>query len=303
MSSAWILMALASTAMAAAVSIIDSHFIARRMPGLRSYLLIIGIFTLFIAIALLIIFPVPQDGGWQPLTLAIVAAIVRTIAVVLMLSLMGKEEVTRIMPLGATAPVFVALLASIFLDERLTIIQWLAIGIVVAGAILISYKYDEYGKSHFHSRSFWIMLASSFLFAIGDVTNKYALGYITFWNSTSINLLISSILFILFGWRGTVVNQTLKLKRPWFIFTLVNLNQILAIFAMILNFRVIQEGPISLASTIFNTKPAFIFMFTLILGRLLPDFLLDKTSDHKGMMLKMGATGLIIGGVAIIFLA
>lgn len=42
MSYGWILLALASTAIAAMVNTLDSHFLSRRLPGLRSYLLIIA---------------------------------------------------------------------------------------------------------------------------------------------------------------------------------------------------------------------------------------------------------------------
>jgi transporter family protein len=303
MSSSWIFLALASAAMSAVVNTIDSHFIARRMPGLRSYLLVIGIFTLLISISMLIIFPMPDNLEWRPLGMAIGSSVLRTAAVSLLLYLMQKEEVARIMPLGSTAPVFVAILALLFLGERLELIQWLAIAIVAGGAVLISFRPDSAGTARFHAKPFLVMLASSLLFAISDVANKYALNYMSFWNSASISLFVSSALFTLVCWRGRVVKATAKLKRPWLTIVLINLNQILAMSSMIIGFWAIQMGSVSLASTIFNSKPMFVFLYTIILGWLFPGFLLDRTADRKGMVIKLLATSMIVGGVAIIFLA
>lgn len=302
MSSVWILIALASTAASALVNTLDSHFLTRRMPSLRSYLLVIGAFTILVGLVLLITFPPPHGIGWQPLALALLSNVLRVVAVSLLLYAMKKEDVARIMPIGSTAPIFVAVMAALFLGERLEAMQWLAIAVVVTGAVLISFKREVGGNHRFHASSFFMLLGSAAMYAAADVSNKYVLDFMSYWTSVSLSLVITSGLFILFCWRRCVVEEIRGLGRPWQTVVLVNLNQLLAIAAMAAGFWAIQNGPVSLASTVFNSKPLFVFLYAVILGYLAPGFLLNGSADRQSLALKLTATVMIVGGLAVIVL-
>ena len=275
----------------------------RHMPGLRSYLLIIGAFTIPVGLALMAVFPVPADAGWTPLAAAVISSLVRVTAVFLLLSAMKAEDVARIIPLNSTAPVFVAVMAAAFLDEDLKPLQWLAIGIVVCGAILISFKNTGGGNHRFHARSFFMVIGSAVLFAIGDVTNKYALESISYLNTAGLMFFITSAIFVAACWRPGVVRQLKALKRPVGIVAGVIANQVAAITATLLSYWAVANGPVSLASTIFNSKPLFVFAFALLMSRLAPGFLPDGGSDAKTLARKLIATLLIFGGLVLIVLS
>ncbi len=213
---------------------------------------------------------------------------------------MKGEDVARIIPLNSTAPVFAALMAAVFLGEKLNLLQWLAILIVVCGAILISFKKNEGGNHHFHARSFVMVIGSAVLFAAGDVANKYALESITFLNTAGLMLLLTSVVFVAVCWRPEVVNQIRTLRRPAATVVAVLTNQVAAIGATLLGYWVIANGPVSLASTIFNSKPLFVFLFALVMARLVPGFLPDGGRDTGSMVRKVTATLLIFGGLVII---
>jgi drug/metabolite transporter (DMT)-like permease len=302
MSSGWILLTLASTAIAALVNTLDSHFLSRRMPGLRSYLLVIGLFTILIAIIMLFIFPFPQDTGMDIYGLAMIAAVLRVGAVMTLMYAMKKEDISRIMPLEATAPVFVAIMAAIFLGESLQSAQLIAIGIVVTGAVLISFKRSDSGSSRFHAASFFLLLCSSLLYAASDVVNKYTLDYISYWNSASLNFLLTSVVFVIICLRRDVLRQLAGIAHPWRTSALVILNQSAAIVSTIIGCWAIQNGPVSLSSTIFNSKPLFVFVYAALLARLAPGFLLEFKTDRRGMIIKIIATLMVVGGIALIFL-
>lgn len=303
MSVSWILITLGSTAISALVNTLDSHFLSRRMPGLRSYLLIIGLFTTVAAVIMLFIFPFPQDTKLSIYGLALISAIMRVGAVSALMYAMKKEDVSRIMPLAATAPIFVAIMAAVFLGESLKSTQWLAIAIVVGGAVLISFKRSADGSSRFHASSFFLLIASSLLYAGSDVINKYTMDFISYWNSASLSFLLTSLAFIVMCLRRDVLRQIAHMPRPGHAAAGVVLTQLAAMFSTVLGFWAIQNGPVSLASTIFNSKPLFVFVYALLLARFMPGFLLEPQTDRRSMIMKIIATLLIVGGMALIFLA
>jgi uncharacterized membrane protein len=303
MSVTWLTLALLSTAISAIVNTLDSHFLTQRLPSLRSYLFIIGAFTVLVGLALLLIFPLPPDVGSRPVAAAVFSALFRVAAVYLFLYAMKEEDVSRIIPLNSTAPIFVAIMAAAFLGERLSGLQWLAIGVVVSGAVLISFKRTEGGGHHFHARSFFMVIGSAVLFAVGDVANKYALEEIPFQSTAGLMLTITSLVFVAAGCRPRVWREIKALERPAATTAAVLANQVAAVGAILLGYWAIQNGPVSLASTIFNSKPLFVFVYTLAFARFAPGFLLSGPGGRGETARKLAATLLIVGGLALIVLS
>lgn len=302
MSPAWISLALASTAVAALVNTLDSHFLSRRLPGLRSYLLVIGFITALVGIVMLFLFPFPHGTGLRIYGLAFISAMLRVGAMSALLYAMKKEDISRIMPLASTAPIFVAVMAAVFLGESLKHTQWLAIAVVVSGAILISFKRGEDGSARFHASSFFLVIGSSVLFAASDVFNKYTLDFISYWNSSSLSFLFTSLAFIAMCLRRDVLRQIAGIARPWHTSAGIVLNELAAMFSLVLGFWAIQNGPVSLASTIFNSKPLFVFIYAMLLARFMPGFLLEFRAGRRDVLVKIIATLMIVGGIALIFL-
>jgi hypothetical protein len=66
-------------------------------------------------------------------------------------------------------------------------------------------------------------------------------------------------------------------------------------------FQALENGPVSLVSTIVSSRPMFVLLFALVLSRLWPSFL--EWNPSKGMLaLRLIATALIVGGITIIHL-
>jgi len=83
---------------------------------------------------------------------------------------------------------------------------------------------------------------------------------------------------------------------------LLFLNECVALVGIILSYRAIQQGPVSLVSTIFSARPAFVFIFALALSQIFPAVLEERLS--KGIIvIKIISIGLIIGGVSLLTLS
>ena len=298
----WLWIALASAATAGVVGVVDSHFVTRLMPGLRAYLLIIGVSTAIFSASGLLLFPFPSDLDWLVVSVAIGAAVIRTGGVILLLYVLQKQDVARVIPLNGLTPVFVAVLALVFLGERLAPVQWGALWLAVAGAVLISFKHSG-GASRFQSQAFWLMLFSSLMFGAADVITKYTLSHLSFWNNASISFLVTAVIITAVSLRRTVVKEVWRLGRPGLTIVAATSNQLLAMLSMVLAFWAIQKNAVALVSTTLSSRPLFVLAYTIVLARLLPGFVPDSLNERRDVIQKAIATLMIVVAIALIFLS
>lgn len=301
MSAIWFILAFSTTVISAVVSLLDSHFMSRRMPGTRAYILLCSIFTLPASIIMLIAFPLPDGIGLAPIWAILASSVISSVAMVMILQVMKDQDVARVAPLTSTAPVFVAVLATIFLGENLASRQWLGILAVICGAVIISFRWDAKGSGHFHLKPFFMLMSVAVIAAVTSVINKYALDYMSFWTAAGIDFLIASLLILGFCLRRDVVNSIRSLENSRRAINLTVLNQGIATLGTVMAFWTIQLGPVALASTVFNSKPLLIFAFSAIIARFAPGFMVTEKLSPKGLAIKGAGTLAVVGGLAAIF--
>ncbi len=298
----WASAALLSSGILGIVNIVDSHLLTRRMPSLASFLLPAGMFHLIYGTALFFIFPFPEGAGTYPLAIAIASGVVRAISITIMLYTMTREEISQVVPVVYTYPVFVAIAAVMLLDERLVYLQWLAIAVVAAGVVLISLKRGPSGRRARLFRSFGLLLLSSLLLAAADVTAKYALDYFSSWNMYSLSVVAMSATFIATSLRGNTLRELRSMPRLGSALTIIACNELLTPAGIVLSFWAIEHGQVSLVSTILASRPIFVFLYALILSRIWPAFL-NQQLTRGALLVRFVATAMIVSGVAVIYLA
>jgi len=297
----WINTAILSAAIMGMVNITDSHLLSRRLPSLRALLLPSGAIHLIYGLILLVCFSFPENADTSPaMGIAIASGIMRAAAALIVLNSLKREEVSQVIPVVYSYPIFVALMAVPLLGEVLSHIQWLAIIIVVAGAMLISAKQQASGSIIWNSKLL-PLLAASLLFATADIGAKYALAYISFWNMFCISALCMSVIFLLISLRRHVIKQLFTIKQRNSTIRLLILNETLVPTGIILSFWALQRGPVALVATITSSRPMFVLVFALILSQLSPTFL-EWHPTRKILILRLIATAMVIGGIAIIHL-
>lgn len=301
---AWISIAISSAAALGLVNILDSHLISKRMPSLRAFLLPVGLLTLVIGLIFLCLFPLPGNLSTWPLVVAVASGLLRAASVTIMLYTLKREEVSRVVPVVSIYPVFVVIMAVPLLGETLNYLQWLAIAIVVAGAVMVSIKRRPGNPANWLGSTFFLLLGSSLLMALSDVASKYALSYISFsfWNMYWVSAFCVSGIFLLISLRRHVVKELANIKRPRPIVLLVLVGETLVVAGAILLFWAIERGPVSLVSTIAGTRPIFVVIYALILNRFWPAFLFLQPG-RAALVLKLAAISLIVGGITIIYIA
>jgi len=296
----WFSLATLSAAAFGIITIIDSHLLARRMPGLREYLLLVGAFHLVYGFVFFPLFPLPPGTGVWTVTVAIASNILRTGGIVIMLYALKKEEVSQVVPVVYTYPVFVAIMAVPLLGETLYYLQWLAIIMVVAGAILVSFQQSSSGSVVWRVKPLLILFGSSLLMAMGDITGKYALNYISSWNMLWVSEFCMAGIFILTSLRPHILRQLANIKQKGSTMAWLVFNEALVPIMLLLMFLALKTGPVSLVSTIVGgSRPVFVFIFAFILSRLFPRFI-EWHADGGMLVLRFIAIAMIVGGITMI---
>ena len=298
----WVTTAILGTAALAMVHIIDSHLIARRMPGLRAYLLPVSFVMLAFGVITCILFPLPAGVAAGPLLVAVACGVLRTLAMGILLYVLKTEEVSWASPLFHTYPVFVALMAVPLLGEVLGWMQWLAVVIVVLGALVISIKRSPAGHRFNPYGPFFMLAGASVLMALSDICGKYALEYISFWNMYWISSFCMVGLFLLMVLRPAVFRELISMPRLKPTLALMAANETLAMVGIVLIFRAMSSGPVSLVSTISSSRPIFVFIIALVVNSIRPNLLLEGRSSKGVLAVRLVATAMIAGGIAIIYL-
>jgi len=298
----WAEAAVLSTAVMAVVNILDSHLVSKRMPSLRAFLIPAGILGVINAAILLSLFPLPQDLGVIPFLITVLSSVLRALAVLLILHILQTGEVSLVIPVVHSHPVFVAILAVLLLGETLVYLEWIAVMVTVAGAMLISIRRGSDSAGKGFAKSLAPPLVAGLLLATANLTSKYALEHVSYWNMLAFGSLLGAFVFLGIGLRPLALRELRQLRRPVLATGLLVLNNTLVLAGMLLMFWSIQSGPVSLVSAISGARPAFVFIYAIILGRI-SHVLLEQRLGRETIVLRSVAIAMIVGGITIIYLA
>ncbi|TFG45612.1 MAG: hypothetical protein E4H31_02460 [Dehalococcoidia bacterium] len=298
----WVFVAILGTVVLGAVNIIDSHLIGRRLPSLRAFLLPVSTVVLMLTMVVMFIFPLPAEVSAGALGAAIASGIIRAVAIGLLLNIFRTEDVSWAIPVYHTYPVFVALMAVPLLGESLILLQWLAIGVIVGGTVLLSAQRGAGGGFTWRGRPLLLLVLAAILSAAADVASKHALGEISFWNMYWIGSLCLVSMYFAFSLRASVIRELKSLPHRGRIAITILANETLAMAGILLVFQAMASGPVSLVSAITGARPIFVFFLALVVNRLAPGVLLRTDTGRRALLIRLGATVMIGAGIAMIYL-
>ncbi len=299
----WANAAILSAAILAGVNTVDSHLITKRMPSLRVFLILPALIAAIYGSIILCLFPFPQGVDLVPLSLAITSALLRSAGIALFLFMMQTEEVSRIMPVVNTNPVLVAILAVPLLGETLIHMEWTAIFVTVAGAVLISVKPGVRLVKTWLGKPLIFPLIASLFLAGSNLTSKYALEYISYWNMYAIGALGMAFVFLVISVRPATLRHLRNIDQPKSTLSIQVCNESLVPVAGIFLYWAIQNGPVSLVSTIAGAQPVFVFLYALIISRISSTLLLEQGMGKGTIALRIISIAMIVGGITTIHLA
>lgn len=297
----WATLALLGAAVSSVVSIIDKHLVDQLIRNFRSLLFMIGVIGLLICIPFIIADPAYSGHSAKALSAALGSGIARAVALTLTFWVLRREEVSRVLPVTQTYPIFVAILAAVFLDENLGAWEWTSILVIVAGAILLSARRAPGALGGFLlGSSFYLLILASFVGGLANFLGKVAVEEMPVIQVFAVNLFLISASVLAVSTSRTSIHEAWEIFRqrprhlPWFVadvgVAFVGTYLLLAAFSV---------GPVSGAAALNATRPFFLFIYVVLLSLLVPRFMYEPLT-RKVLSVKFVAIALIVGGTALL---
>lgn len=294
MISLWAMLALAAVAVWALGNILEKIAIDKyfRVAPLAIF------YVIFLSLIASIVVSIFFDVVMLPISLlftSLLIGVIWTGAILLFFHALSFEEVSRVIPLFAFVPIYVLIISTFLFNEIFLLSNYLGIALIVAGSAMISLKKEVKIKI---SKSFWVLLGSSFLAALAYVGVKYITNYTTYWNTYFWigigSLLLLPILIITHG------KQFIKTSKEHPISVLYGLTfESVDMIGRFLGIMAISVGAVSLVSTLGQTQPLFVLLFAVVLSVYYPKVLREELSKSI-LSFKLIAILLTIAGVLLI---
>ena len=301
----WALFALASAGVFASVNIIDKRLLARHLPGVQVLYLWIAFEVSLLAVGLLGITGIPVGVSGYRVLVTFLSGLAIGGGLALLFVGLKQQEASRATALFQTYPVFVAVLAAVFLMEKLDLVQWLAIGLVAFGGLLISWQNlptgpTDRGRPLFlHlpvSRGTPSLVGAALGQAVGLLGAKYALEEMSVWSVWAL-LSLGTALGLSIPVRPRHFWQLLAALRDRRTFPLLILGEaVLPNVGVGLILLATSLGSVSVVSAFAATRPLFVFIATIVLSRP-PWRLLDESLERNILALKFTSIAIIIAGI------
>jgi len=299
----WFFIALGAPALWGAVNHVDKYIITRYFKSDRG----VGSLVIFtslsgIIMAILIVIFAPHSLGLEIIP-AIVIAVNGAILVASFIPYMyaiEHEEASFVTALFQMIPVFVYILALIFLNEQLSTSQILSSALVVVGATIISL--DLTHTIRFKAKPFWLMMLSSFMLAVNALIFKVIALDANFWGTAFWEYVGGGIF-------GIVLLSLMPLYRRQFIATVklsgakvVSVNlvaEMMNIVAKLLANFASLLAPLALVWVVNGFQPALVFVYGIILTLFIPKWGKENLS-RKVVLQKISAMVVIFVGVVLL---
>ena len=283
----------------ALVSVLDKLIISKHVNNANVFIVGVGVSQIILGI---VIIPVSafSDLTLNSLLISIFSGIFSGIYLVVMFQIMESQDVSRVIPVVSTYPVFVAILAFFILGEDVTRYSLACILVTVFGAALESLS-PSTGRSLINKSSvvaLMLLFFASICFGLSQFLAKIISEDLDMWTQFMIRGVSGGITcFSLILLPGVFQGVRAMVYKPKSLLLIGFTEGFLVFFALLFFFLAIYAGKIYMVSTVMASRPIFVIGISLILS--LP-FLKLLNEPLKGTVLATRATGtfLTVLGVA-----
>jgi len=294
----WILLSLFSAALFGVVNAVEKRVIDHHLPSLGVYYASISISLMIPAAIVFLATGVPDQTTTYSLVMSALSGSTWGVGLAMVFWGFKLEEASRASAIFHTFPVFVAIIAVVWLGETLIPGQWAAIIVIVGGAILVSVRRSSRpGLSRF-SRAFPVLITASLITAFSHAFAKAALDDgLTVWMTYSIRTGAMSLAFAFLAKPASFL-RLLPALRNWRTVGLIIIGDFLMapVASISLNWAT-SLGAVSLVAALAATRPFFVFLVSSLFSTQRIK-LLNEPLERETLALKAAALAMIVGGIA-----
>ncbi|MBW2966608.1 DMT family transporter [Candidatus Woesearchaeota archaeon] len=292
----WILFSILAALVWAVVSTVDKYILTKWIRKPIVPVMVLGVIGLTASFAVYLIKGFAALSYFN-LFLAFIAGIFYILVILFYFKAVKIEEISRVVPLFYLSPIFVLILAMIFLKEIFAPIKYLGILMLIIGAVLISSR--NFFKISF-GKAFWFMIFSSFALAVHSVIIKYLLNFADFWTIFSYIRIGTFIALIpIFYLNFKDIKYTVK-EHGKKVIGVISINEIINLFGVLFITIAMVSGFVTLVSALSSVQPFFVLFFALALSIFYPKILKEEIGKSVVFWKLIAIIIMVIGAVLII---
>ena len=315
----WAILALASSLAFCFVSVCDKRLLSFHFQGVPPLCLWCGICGMAYGSIVTLLAGIPDGTSWQVAVSPVGAGLLMGCSVALLFRGLRMMEASRAVAIAQTNPIYVAVLALLFLDEHISISQWGGIGLVVVGAALISVRlfqerpYGRIGPG--------MSLPTTAVFTLGDRSAVYGPAILllsAFCAAGSFVVTKASLnaelpVLTVFGIQQATVGAVFFMvglsggasawrrlftaaRQPTALGMLITGEALMPAISILLSVYAYSMGPASLVAAVLATRPLFVFAASTVLSRVRWQ-LLDESLSPQALAVKGVSIVMIVVGV------
>lgn len=293
----WFILILIATGLFSLVNILDKFFCSQKFKNYYAFAVATNLFGWIFLLGIVPFTDFSNSLGW-PLFFALISGPVYLSMWILFWKALEKGEVSRVAAIFNVRPIFTSLLAVFLLGEIISLQKWVAIILVIMGALLASWEGNKKESGRFNL-AYLLVILSAFAAALGDILSKFALVKISpfgvyFWSSFA----SLPIIFIFLGRKAVRNELKLNLKDKQSLISLL-FRGFISVVAVCFFYLALEKGPASLVVTVGASSPILVFIFTILLSHFRPKFIKEEL-NRSVLLSKALAIILIVSGVILI---
>ncbi|MFA7285787.1 MAG: EamA family transporter [Candidatus Paceibacterota bacterium] len=280
----WFLLSLVAPILWAIVNHIDKYMLFRyfKEKGVEALLAFSCLSSIIVLPFILFfysneIFSIPI----QYYFILILLGIFSSIAFYFYLKAVDTEEVSIVIPLFQLLPIITYVLSYFVLGESLTINQLLYSFIIVVGAFILSVEIDIDKSFIFKKKVLFLVIGSSFFYALNDVIFKKIALVEEFW----VVVFWQYLGLFLFGFGLIIFSKKFKIAFKDMImglnfkFASINIfSEILFMLGGLATSYAFLLAPVVLVLVVGTYQPLFVFLFAILMTIFLPKYVMERIS-------------------------
>ncbi len=298
----WLFYALLTPFLYSLVVLIDKYILEKEMPSAWG----LAIYTAFSGAIFGLTFWIIDDFQLLSATdslLMLLIGITSHWGSILYFLALDAEESSIVMILLQVQPIFVLILSMIFLQDRITPLQFGGFTLVLTAAIGLARQEQSAKTDKLFSRSFWLIMACNLIWGSGIVAFKFVSSsndFLTTASHQSWGVALGGVLVYIFSPRiRQSFHESLKNGRRAVGF--VVFNETFFTIAQLISFLAVSLGPVALVAVAGSTQ----IFFGILLGGLLTlafPTIFKEDISRAGLTRKLAWAALMFAGLWLISL-
>lgn len=281
--------------------IIDKILIQNALPKPIVYTFYVNVLQLLVVVLIPFGFSLQINAQFY---WAVVSGIISVFALFALFTSLKLNAATLVGPIvGALNPLFAAIIGGVFLGQVLNATQYLAIGILILGSLVLAFNFSTIKLKL--NLAFWWMVASGFLFGLSFVLLREAFLGSDFINGLVVSRIAAGAFALTFllipSTRASIFQkqESTKAQTKQLVILLAIGQSMGAISGLLTSYAVSLANP-ALVNSLFGVQYVVILGAALILYKKHPHLLEEKLS--RNIMIQKGF-GVVILSIGLYLLA